>query len=69
MGEKLGKSSGFLTCTNGSKEGRENVENDERTGRSRSQGTTKMLKSAQSGAHSDTRLSIRTTAVQLNLEK
>jgi hypothetical protein len=51
------------------KDGRENVEDNERSGRPRSQRTDENVEIVRCLVHSDKRLSIRAMAMQLNLNK
>jgi hypothetical protein len=51
------------------KEGRENVEHDERSDRSRFHRTDKNVEKVRNLMHSDRRLNIRTIAVQMSLDK
>jgi hypothetical protein len=67
-GEAVKKSSAFEWYKR-FKEGRENVENDEKSGRSRSRRTDENVGKVRNLMLSDRRLSIRVIAVKLNLDK
>jgi hypothetical protein len=51
------------------KKGRENVEDDENSGRPKSQRTDENIENMRNLMHSDRRLTIRALVVQLNLDK
>jgi hypothetical protein len=69
MGEILQINQVFLEWHNQFKEGRENVEDDERSVRPRSHRTDENVEKMRNLVHLDRRLSIRVMAVQLKLDK
>jgi hypothetical protein len=68
-GEDAMKKSSILSGTKQFKEGRENVEDDERHGCPRFQSSDEKAEKVQNLLHSDRRLGIITMAVQLYLDK